>query len=155
MHVLDGKTIREIKAETGAALETIVADIRFEELRRADELAERREGEKARAIAYYENIGRRALQRAEIADDILEQIRNGAECEKKVNDRSFEAAIKARERIDKLLGLDAPTKGDAAIEKLVEALTEIPAGQPLFPSDLPQNKTSSTTDEAATTAAPE
>ncbi|MDB5069607.1 MAG: hypothetical protein JWM87_718 [Candidatus Eremiobacteraeota bacterium] len=120
--VIDGKSVREIAAELGVDKDTVVSDIRHEEQRRADENAERREADKARSIAFYETVARRALRRAEISDEILEQIRDGAECEKKVSDRSFDAALKARERIDKLIGLDAPTKVDLGLQQLMDAL---------------------------------
>ncbi len=134
-NVIEGKTVRALAAQFKISQETVISDIRHEEQRRADENASRRETDKARSIAFYERVGSRALKRAEVSDEILVQIRDGAECEKKVNDRSFEAAIKARERIDKLLGLDAPTKVDLAVQGLVEALTAIPEDAPLFPSD--------------------
>jgi transposase len=120
MSVLDGLTYREIKAKTGASLETIVADIREEALRRADELGDRRESEKARSVAFYESIKVKALRKSELNDKILEKILAGEGG--KVSDRSLEAALKAQERIDKIQGVDAPTKVDLGLQQLIDAI---------------------------------
>ena len=126
LSVLHGKTTREIAIEVGITRETVIGDLRAECERRRDENAERREHDTARAIAFYERVMGRAMKRADLADAILEQILNGSDCDeegkgrKSISDRSLDVAIKARERIDKLLGLDAPAKlGSEPIEIIV------------------------------------
>lgn len=122
MSVLGGQSVRDIAAALGIDKDTAAADIRHEEQRRADELGVRRENEKARSVAFYESVADLALKRAAVSDEILVQIRDGTECEKKVSDRSYGDAIKARERIDKILGVDAPTRVDLGLQQLLDAL---------------------------------
>ena len=142
-NVIEGKTVRQLAAQFKISQETVISDIRHEEKRRADENAARRDTDKARSTSFYEHVAAEALRLAAQADGI-EVI--GTESEDP-NDRppklvskqglvrALDSAIKARERIDKLLGLDAPTKIDVAVQGLVEALTTIDPDAPLFPSD--------------------
>lgn len=114
--VVDGKTYREIALLLGCDKDTVTKDIRAEQERRSEEIAERREVEKARAVAFYERVIGKAMVKSDILDGLL--LTPGS----KVNDHSLEAAIKARERIDKVLGIDAPTKIDLGVQTLLDAL---------------------------------
>ena len=51
------------------------------------------------------------------------------------DERAVDRVLRIMERRAKLLGLDAPTKVDLAVQGLVEALTGIDDGAPLFPTD--------------------
>lgn len=119
-----GETIRQIAADLRCSTATVTRDLRAEEARRADELAERRATETARAVAYYEEVARDAKRRGEFYDELLAE-RNGA----KVSDHTLDARIQARTRIDKLLGIDAPTKIEVGVQALVDALAPKP-GEP-------------------------
>ena len=44
----------------------------------------------------------------------------------KVVDHTLDAMLKARERIDKILGIDAPTRIDIGLTSLLEALAPPP-----------------------------
>ena len=98
------------------SMDTVVADIRHEEQRRADELGARRETEKARSVAFYESVQREGMRLAKKSDDAFMQPLA----------RGLDSAVKARERIDKILGLDAPTKVELGIQSLLESL-DVPA----------------------------
>jgi len=117
---LRGWSAREIAAELNIDKDTVCADLVFEQELRAEELGSRRETEKARSVAVYERVIRKALERAETAGAILDAIASGADM--KLTDRYLETVTKARERIDKVLGVDAPTKVDIGIAGLLEAL---------------------------------
>jgi hypothetical protein len=125
--VVDGLPYRAIAAELGVCLSTIVKDIRHEEERRAEELGERREVEKARAIAIYERVILEGLRLARKADESVEYGGDGAGPAGVAAPfaslaRGLDSAVRARERIDKILGVDVPTKVDSAMEKLLQAL---------------------------------
>lgn len=113
LSVLEGKTYREIMAELGIASDTLVDDMRYEEARRADELAARRETALARSVAFYDTVKKKALNRA---DNPLMPGDSGR----------YADALKAQERIDKLQGLDAPTRVDVGVVGLLAAITELP-----------------------------
>jgi hypothetical protein len=72
-----------------------------------------------RAWAFYESVKRRAIKRAEAYDAAM-----GAGTAKGLSDNSFMAALKAQERIDKILGVDSPSKLDDSLRRLAEALQE-------------------------------
>lgn len=116
-----GRTTRSIGAELGVSEHTAADYIRIEERRRADELKHRRDTVTARSIGAYEHIKERALRRAAVCDDILGEIKAGT-LDAKVLDHSLGEAIKAQERIDKIQGVDAPTRLDVNIETLKNAL---------------------------------
>ncbi len=118
LSVTKGKSVREIGAELGVDKDTITSDLRHEQERRAEELGERREGEKVRAVTFYESIIGRAMAQSDRNDALLAAGKGG------FSDRSLDVAIAARSRIDKLLGLDAPTRVDTGLEMLVAALDE-------------------------------
>jgi len=115
---ISGKTYRQIAEILSCDKDTVTTDIRAEQQRRADEIAERREVEKARAVSLYERVIDRALKKSDIYDELVMQ--PGA----KVTDRTLEAVIHARERIDKVLGVDAPTKIDLGLDKLFTAFDD-------------------------------
>lgn len=143
---IEGKSYRTIAAEMKIDMKTVMTDVAAEQQRRADELGARRETEKARAVATYENVIRRAVMKSEvmdrIADAAMADVEHAREQERrrvdngerppayeeqrdfgfKCNDRTLDAILKARERIDKVLGVDAPTKVDLGLSALLEAL---------------------------------
>ncbi len=107
-----GLTYAEIEVREKVSKDTIIADIRAEQLRRAHELIERGDDKAviAASIEFYEEVARRALHRAAIADEIMVDIRDGSDkvtAGKKVSDNSYETAIAARKRIDALTGAEA------------------------------------------------
>lgn len=117
LSVMQGKTMRAIAAELDIACETVTLDLRCEQERRSDEIASRRDQEKARAVEFYQKIIAKALVKSELYDTLLAE-RAGA----KISDHSLDAALKARERIDKVLGVDAPTKVELGIQSLLDAI---------------------------------
>lgn len=141
---LQGITTRALAKQFNCSQPTILSDLRAEETRRSAELGERREAETAAAIAVYRDIYRRALAKSDMYDEVLasamervELIEKGAEedslGEKRrkvdyqaagihVTDRSLDAALKAQERIDKIRGIDAPTKVELGVVGLIDAL---------------------------------
>lgn len=104
MH-LDGMTYREIAAELKCDKETVQHDIHHELERRAEELAEHREVEKAHQLALVDDLYKKSMANRSNAG-------TGA----------LGAAGKALEMRAKLLGLDAPTKIDLGLSTLVDAL---------------------------------
>jgi hypothetical protein len=129
LSVEEGKTVRAIAAELHVNKDTVVEDIRCESLRRAEENAARREVDRARSIAFYERAAAEGLRLAEQSDGIESIGVEGGEDDppprlvsKQGLIRGLDSAIKARERIDKLLGLDAPIKVETDVDKLVAAL---------------------------------
>ena len=117
MHLIDGKTQRAIAAEMKCSQWTVISDIRHEQARRSNEIADRREAETARAIAVYETIQREALQASRLCRTLLDE-RDGA----KISDHYLSDALKARERQDKLLGIESATKVDLGLQVLLDAL---------------------------------
>jgi len=142
---LQGISTRELARDFKCSQNTILADLRHEELRRSDELASRREGETARSVAMYQDVIRRALAKSDMYDAILAS--SMAKADKAaaeygdedparerrgktdyqaagihVTDRSLDAVLKAQERIDKIRGIDAPTKVEVGVQGLIEAL---------------------------------
>jgi hypothetical protein len=123
-HSIDGRSTRWIAAELKIGQRQAAEYVRIEERRRADELGERRETQTARSVQTYERIKQRALSKSDRYDDIVEQIRTG-QSDAKVNDHTLDAAIKAQERIDKVLGIDAPSKVDIGLQSLLESLKDV------------------------------
>ena len=117
---IDGMSLRQIAVELKIDKDTANRYVNAEAERRAEELGERRETEKARAVSFYTGVIVRALKKSDLNDQITEKILNGEDM--KVTDRSLDAALKARERIDKILGVDAATKIDTGLQALIEAL---------------------------------
>ncbi len=142
--VLRGLTVRELGVKHDLDPKTVTRYLRAEEARRADELGAQRESERARSVATYMHLFREAMGKSARYDEITElalasmrgdvardddgRPRNATNF--KFTDSAIADAIKARERIDKLLGLDAPTKGDNALERLVDALSVFPEERP-------------------------
>lgn len=113
---IDGMSHRAIADKLNVDRKTVAADIHAEATRRADEIAKRREVEKARSVSTYERVIQRAVKKSDMYDEIA--LTPGS----KVTDRTLEAIIHARERIDKVLGIDAPTKVEIGVESLLKAL---------------------------------
>lgn len=140
---LQGYTYRQLGEKFGCSSATICNDLRREEAKRAAELGERREHETARAVATYEDIYRRALVKSEMYDKIVsqaiepmspEELLASAKQQSRVTDHALEAALKARERIDKILGIDSPTKVEVGVQALLDALDgKAPGGSPKAP----------------------
>jgi len=122
LSVVDSKTVREIAAELGVDKATIVSDIRHEGERRADAIAERRSNEIGRSVSVYEAIFAKAMRKSAMADALVAKIIKGEGKGIKVSDRHLDAALKARERIDRVLGLEAAIKVDAGLNTLLDAL---------------------------------
>jgi len=104
---IEGKTHREIKAELGISLETVVSDIRHEAVRRAEENAEVREEQQAVQLARMDSLYRDAAKRFDVPGS-----------------SSLPTAAKVLEMRAKLLGLDAPLKVEGALTVLAESLAE-------------------------------
>lgn len=128
LSVLGGKTVREIAIELKIDKDTAARDIYAEQVRRRDENAQRVDFESARAIGFYERMIARSMKRADMADTLMASLLDSPQCDESgekrkgvqwVSDRSLETAMKARERIDKLLGLDAPTKVEVDSVKMM------------------------------------
>lgn len=121
---IGGNSIRKIAAALCVAKGTIVADLYAEGRRRAEELGERREFELVRAIATYELILRKSCARSDAYDTLLQEFidgkRNGLPS---FNDTALKQALKARARIDRLLGLDVQQKTDERLDAFLDALT--------------------------------
>lgn len=138
LNVVKGMTIRAIAAELGICANTVVADIKCEADRRAAELAERRETERAASVAFYDDIAARALKKSDQYDTLVDQALANPELAARVTDRALDAALQARTRRDKILGLDAPTKVDIGIQSLLDALEgDDDPSKPLAGSDGP------------------
>lgn len=125
--VVDQVPYRSIAKEFGVCVATVVKDVRHEEARRADELGERREVEKARAIAVYERVILEGFRLAKKADETVEfggedAGSSGVAAPFASLARGLDSVVRARERIDKILGTDAPTKTDLAMEQLLAAM---------------------------------
>jgi hypothetical protein len=147
MNVLECMTIREIAAELEISTHTVESDLRAEEALRVEHLANEKESAQKRAVDTYQNIIRRARNRgfvnAELVTTLDGALEEGgvpdpedraawAEYQEKKRRRKEAAQvveemlvveIKARERIDKLLGLEAATKLDPVVGDLVSVLT--------------------------------
>lgn len=121
-HVVEANTVRATAKQFSITTDTVISDVRYEAARRSDELAAKREHEKAVAVEFYSGIIRRALKRAKVSDDILDKILSDPFFDAKISDRSLQDALNARERIDKIIGLDAPTKVDLGLQQLIDAL---------------------------------
>ena len=109
LSVMHGMSVRKIASLLELDYKTVVKDLRSEEARRSEELGERREAEKARAVAYYEAIADRA-------------IRISADPKMPGDTARLTEALKARERIDKILGIDAPVQIEAGLGAFLDAL---------------------------------
>ncbi len=109
LSVMHGQTVRQIAKLLKIDLGTVLRDIRAEEARRSEELGERREGEKARAVAFYEGVADKALRIA-------------ANPKMPGDSGRLTDALKARERIDKIIGLDAPVQMEVGIAAFLDAL---------------------------------
>jgi IS30 family transposase len=127
LNVNRGYTIRQIAQALNVGQATVHQDIKLEGERRANELGERRATEIARAVNFYENVIQRAMRRADWADKHY-----ASESKPKFNCRALDVAVKARERIDKIIGLDAAQRvqlesSDGSPVEIVRVLVEKPA----------------------------
>ena len=100
-----GLTVRQIAAKLKIDPGTVITDLRAEEQLRADETAEQRETMLARQLAVVDDLYRKSMAKAG-----------------KPGTGALAAAAKALEMRARLLGLDAPTKVDVGLDKLLEAL---------------------------------
>ncbi len=105
MRVIDRLTVRQVAAKLGISTETVLKDERAELERRAAEIEERREVEKAAHLALIDDLYKQSM------------LRKGTP-----GTGALGAAAKAIEMRAKILGLDAPTKIEAGIQGLVAAL---------------------------------
>lgn len=106
----ENMSTRAIAKKLGVDQKTIIQDIHSEAARLHDEL----KGEgglsaaRGEAIAFYSHVMSEALKRAK----------------KAFGSRCYDSALKARERIDKLLGLDEAVKLDIGIQPLLDAIDD-------------------------------
>lgn len=112
LNVMEGLSCREIAERMGIDKDTAAKYIRVETERRAKELGGERDKHTARAVAFYSTVAAKAVKLADKADAAFMQPLV----------KGLDSAIHARERIDKLLGLDAPTKIDMGLQSLIDAL---------------------------------
>jgi hypothetical protein len=105
LRVIERMTVRQVAAAMKIDQKTVIADERAELQRRADEIAGRREVEQAAHMAMIDNLLQTSRRNASIPG-------TGA----------LGAQAKALEMRAKLLGLDAPTKVDVGMEKILEAI---------------------------------
>lgn len=101
---VEGKTCRQIGEILGINKTTASEYIRAEEALRAEELGAQREAEKARRIARLQHLSKLAEESRSIPG-------SGA----------FGACGKFEEMINRILGVDAPTKIDLGLETLFSA----------------------------------
>lgn len=114
---IEGWTVRQISEKTGLSLKTVISYRKAESQRRAQENAERREHDRDEALAFYDSVIKRAIAKSEMYDALL-----SGEVPAKVTDHTLDAMIKARERKDKILGLDTPVKVDVGLDAFLDAL---------------------------------
>jgi hypothetical protein len=107
LSIEQSKSTREIALAMKMSKTTVSDDIRAELLRRHTENASRREYETTRAVAFYERMIALALT---FEPDRI----------KRIPDKSINTAIKARERIDKLFGLEGPDNAQQLMKIIVE-----------------------------------
>ena len=110
MSVMYGMTVRQIARMLRASLTTIIADLKRETLIRVEAQKAREDHESQIAIEFYTDIARQAQNAARdpvFPGDVSQ----------------FGTAVKARERIDRIKGIDAPVRIDAGIDGLVAALS--------------------------------
>jgi hypothetical protein len=115
LNVIECRTIRQVAIDLGVSQETVISDIRHEMELRAKENESRREHDTAVSIARYQGVITKAEKKSELYDGI-------AGAGGKVVDHSLDAILKAQERIDKLLGLEAPSRIDLGLSTLLEAI---------------------------------
>lgn len=114
LNVVGGKSCREIAAILGIGKNTASQYIRAESERRAAEIAADRKKLQADSVAFYDEIAAKGVALAEKAD--------GAFMQPLI--KGLDSALKARERRDKILGLDAPTKIDLGLKDLLQAFED-------------------------------
>lgn len=113
--VMGEQSVRQIAARESVSPMTVRADLRREYERRAAELGSRREFELVRAISTYEFVIAEAVRKSNLYDGIAREGRW-------VSDGTLQTLINARTRIDRLLGLDAPTRVDVGLQALLDAM---------------------------------
>lgn len=112
MSIVDGMSTREIGAVLDIDHHTAAKYIREESARRAKSLDATREQMVAEAVAFYDEASSLGIELARKSTDAYMQPLV----------KGLDAAIKARERKDKILGLDAPVKVDMGLQELVNAI---------------------------------
>ena len=113
LRVLECWSVEEVCTKLGMSSKTVLAYEKAELTRRAEENAERRECDQEVSIARYERIFRKGMELAERSTSAFMQPLI----------RGLDSAAKAQERIDKIKGLDAPTKVELGVQQLIEALS--------------------------------
>ena len=121
LNVVEGKTCREIGDILKITKDSASRYIRAEAERRSSEIAADRERLKAESVAFYDEMAALGVELAKKSE--------GAFMQPLI--KGLDSALKARERRDKILGLDAPTKVDIGLEGLVNALTAGDEAKPL------------------------
>lgn len=102
--VIEHLTVRQVAEKLGIATETVMAYEKAEQVRRVDEIASQREEQQANHLALIDDLHRSAMALRSVPGT-----------------GSLAAAAKAIEMRAKILGLDAPTRIDIGVQRLVEA----------------------------------
>lgn len=112
LNVVEGLSYRSIGERLNINKDTAHAYVRAESARRREDIEAAREDEQARSLAFYDHVAAKGIEMAAKADGpFMQPLIKG-----------LDSAIRARERRDKLLGLDAPTKVDVGLQVLIDAL---------------------------------
>lgn len=109
-----GYGVRDIGQALGINKDTASKYVREETERLRERLQSDRDTQAAEAIAFYDEIAVLGIELARKSTDAFMQPLV----------KGLDAAVKARERKDKILGLDAPTKIDLGLQKLFAAFDE-------------------------------
>jgi hypothetical protein len=119
-----GYSYRAIAAELGINRETVMLYVRFVTAQRAEQVAKDRERQVQESCEFYDVVAIKALEMHDAVRTTLDAIADHAETfegEVRINEHYLSDALKARERKDKLMGLDAPLKIDGTLRALQEA----------------------------------
>jgi len=103
---IEGRTGREIAAKLGIGKNTVTKYVRAEEELRVNELVGRRESEKARRLARLYELSRAALDARWVPAS-----------------GGLAACARFEEMINRILGVDSPTKIDVGLQTLLDALS--------------------------------
>jgi hypothetical protein len=120
MLYVNGESQRSIAKKLSITGHTVRTDLKAESDLRAQDLADGRETEIARAVAFYEGIKARAIEKSDISTGILKQL--GAGEARTLNDRYLGDAIAAQARIDRLMGSESVVKISLGLEPLLQSL---------------------------------
>lgn len=121
---LDRASLRDIAKALHCNKDTAKILVDEELAIRAEERKAQRETDKEDSISFYEAVQKRALDQHDTELSILKKIDSGARENAKVSTHALSDGIRAQERIDKIKGIDAPTKLDLGLQDLLGALDD-------------------------------